>query len=94
MHLRWEGDTPLADADMLAALYCVSPRTVRRHCTPAQRLPPAGPGSVQALYDVFAAADNEQFAAVAPRPERTPARIRAALAHRQEQERIRATRST
>ncbi len=92
MHLRWEGDTPLADADMLAAIYGVSTRTVRRYCTPARRLPPAGPGTVQALYDVFAVADNERFAAVAPRPERTAARIRAALAHRKEQARIRAAR--
>ncbi len=73
--LVWDGDTPLAPAATIAALYQVSVRTVRRYCTVAQRRPPAGPGSVQALYDALAAAD--QLAGVAARPERTAAALRA-----------------
>ncbi len=71
----WEGDTPLGDAATIATLYEVSVRTVRRYCTPARRMPPAGPGTVQALYDAVAAADA--LARVAPRPERTVAALRA-----------------
>lgn len=75
MILRWDGDTPLGDAEAIAQLYKVSVRTVRRKCTPARRIPPAGPGSVQALYDAFTAAD--ELAGVASRPERTAAALRA-----------------
>jgi hypothetical protein len=78
MILRWEGDTPLGDAQAVATLYEVSIRTVRRHCTPARRCPPAGPGSVQALYDAFLAADDLE--GVAPRPKRTAAALRASRA--------------
>lgn len=75
MILRWDGDTPLADAAAIAQMYQVSVRTVRRKCTPALRVPPAGPGSVQALYNALTAADD--LAGVAPRPERTAAALRA-----------------
>lgn len=75
MILRWEGGTPLGDAEAVAQLYRVSVRTVRRRCTPARRIPPAGPGSVQALYDALRAA--EDLAGVASRPERTAAALRA-----------------
>jgi hypothetical protein len=82
--LTWDGERPLADADMLASLYEVSPRTVRRHCTPARYLPrvglPRGVGGT-ALYDAIAAGDA--LAGIAPRPERTLA----ALRYRAEQER-------
>lgn len=87
MILRWEGDTPLADAEMVAAIYEVSVRSVRRHCTPVQRMPPAGPNTVQALYDLFAA--EPALADVAARPERTAQRLRAARAHREDVARIR-----
>lgn len=69
MILRWDGDVALADEEMIAALYRVSRMSVRRHCTVVRRFPPAGPGSVQALYDVFTAED--ELAKVAARPERT-----------------------
>ncbi len=75
MILRWEGDTPLGDAEAVAKLYRVSVRTVRRRCIPKYRYPPAGPGSVQALYDALKAA--EELTGVAPRPERTAAALRA-----------------
>lgn len=78
MYLTWEGDTPLADMEMLARLYEVSERTVRRHCQPVRHEPRAGrPRTIggKALYDAMAAAD--QLADVAPRPERTAAALRA-----------------
>ncbi len=73
--LHWEGDVPLGDAEDVAKLYQVSVRTVRRRCEPVRRMAPAGPGSVQALYDALAAATA--LAEVAPRPERTAAALRA-----------------
>lgn len=81
MIIRWFGDTPLADAEALAALYEVSQRSVRRHCTPADRIPRKGQrrglgGKV--LYDAYTAADDLQ--GVAPRPERTLAGLRARAA--------------
>lgn len=75
MSLRWEDGVPLGDAKTVAEIYHVSTRSVRRHCTPVRRIPPAGPGSVQALYDALKAADD--LAGVAPRPERTAAALRA-----------------
>ncbi len=76
MILIWEDDRPLADAPMLAALYEVSTRTVRRHCTPARYTPKegGGRGGGVALYDAFDAGD--QLEGVAPRPERTLAALR------------------
>jgi hypothetical protein len=75
--LRLDPDTDiwLADADAVAKLYRVSVRTVRRRCEPVQRFPPAGQGSVQALYDAIRAADD--LKGVAARPERTAAALRA-----------------
>ncbi len=62
--LRWRGDTPLTDRAGVAALYQVSERTVRRHCTPVGRGP-----QQRALYDVLAC--EHELAEVMPRPERT-----------------------
>lgn len=77
MILIWEGETALADADMLAILYEVSTRTVRRHCRPVRYEPrpgrPRGHGG-RALYDAVAAADA--LTGVAARPERTLAALR------------------
>ncbi len=78
MRLSWTVDNqPLADAEMIAALYEVSTRSVRRHCTPVAHEPrhgrPPGLGGV-AWYDAMAAADA--LAGVAPRPERTLAGLR------------------
>jgi hypothetical protein len=80
MRLRWDGDRPLADRAMVAALYEVSERTVRRHCTPVDRDPRAGQprGAGVAWYDAFAAGDA--LADVAPRP--AQARTLAALTYR------------
>jgi hypothetical protein len=74
--LIWEDGRPLADGPMLAALYEVSTRTVRRHCVPVRHTPRKGGdrGGGAALYDAFAAGD--QLAGVAPRPERTRAALR------------------
>lgn len=76
MILLWEDGCPLADGPMLAALYEVSIRSVRRHCTPVRHTPRKGGerGGGAALYDAFAAGD--QLAGVAPRPERTRAALR------------------
>lgn len=76
MILTWKGGAPLADGPMVAALYEVSTRTVRRHCTPVDHTPRAGAGrgGGAALYDAFAA--GEALAGVAPRPERTLAALR------------------
>lgn len=76
MILIWEDGRPLADGPMLAALYEVSARTVRRHCSPVRYTPKAGEGrgGGAALYDAFEAGD--QLAEVAPRPERTLAALR------------------
>jgi hypothetical protein len=76
--LEWDGDTPLADAEVIAGMYGVSKRTVRRHCAPVRSARPAGPGSCQALYDAYAAADD--LGGVTPRPERTLAAMRVQLA--------------
>ncbi len=76
-----DSDSWLADAAAVAQLYKVSVRTVRRHCQPVRRPRPAGRGSVQALYDALKAADD--LAAVAARPERTAAALRARRAHQQ-----------
>lgn len=78
MILRWEDGRPLADQEMVAALYEVSVRTVRRHCTPARPGRPGRPRADRAtvtLYDALTAGDA--LAAVAPRPERTAAALRA-----------------
>jgi hypothetical protein len=81
VRIRWDGDQPLADREMLAALYEVSERTVRRHCQPVDRDvragQPRGDGGV-AWYDAFAAGDA--LAGVAPRP--AQARTLAALTYR------------
>lgn len=81
MYLRWDGARPLADREMVAALYEVSQRSVRRYCAPATyqprtlqpgRLPPPVRGGT-ALYDALtAAADLE---GIAPRPARTVAAL-------------------
>ncbi len=55
MIIQWVGNRALADAEAIAHLCKVSIRTVRRYCTPAERHDPAGPGTVQALYDLQAA---------------------------------------
>jgi hypothetical protein len=81
MYLRWDGNRPLADREMLATLYEVSVRTVRRYCTPAayeprRRPAGAGPAPVRpgtALYDALAAAQDLEH--VAPRPGRTVAAL-------------------
>lgn len=81
MYLRWDGNRPLADREMLATLYEVSTRTVRRYCTPVtyeprRRSPAAGPPPVRpgtALYDALAAAQDLED--VAPRPGRTVAAL-------------------
>jgi hypothetical protein len=80
--LIWEAGRPLADGPMLAELYEVSPRTVRRHCTPVAHTTKkgGGRGGGVALYDAFAAGD--QLAGVAPRPERTLAALRYRMVHR------------
>ncbi len=75
MILIWENGQPLADGPMIAALYEVSTRTVRRHCTPVRYTPKtSGRGGGAALYDALAAA--EHLGDVAPRPERTLAALR------------------
>lgn len=80
MLLRWDGDRPLADRELAAALYEVSTRTIRRHCQPVAHEPrtgrPRGTGGV-ALYDAFGIA--EQLAAVTSRPARTVAALRERL---------------
>lgn len=77
MLVRWENGVPLADREMIAKLYEVSERTVRRHCVPVRREPlagrPRGLGGV-VLYDAIAAA--AALAGVAPRPDRTVAALR------------------
>jgi hypothetical protein len=76
--LHWTVDNqPLADAEMVAALYEVSTRSVRRHCPPVEHEPrlgrPRGRGGL-AWYDAYAA--GEHLAGVAPRPGRTVAALR------------------
>ncbi len=82
MQLEWDGDRPLADADMIATLYEVSARTVRRHCTPARYTARAGGdrGGGRALYDAFAA--GAALAGVAPRPDRTLTALRYRVAEK------------
>lgn len=83
MQLRWDGDRPLADRGMLAALYEVSERTIRRHCTPVsydQRAGVARGEGGTAWYDAFAA--GEQLADVAPRPAQS--RTMTALTYRRD----------
>jgi hypothetical protein len=76
VYLVWKNDRPIADREMLAALYEVSERTVRRHCQPVEYRPrlgvPAGEGGA-ALYDVFTTATVLE--GIAPRPERTVAML-------------------
>lgn len=71
MYLGWENGVLLADREMIAAVYEVSQRTVRRRCQPvrhqAQAGQPRGVGG-RALYDAQAAAAD--LAGVAPRPGR------------------------
>lgn len=73
MLLRWEHGRAVADKEMLAAVYEVSDRTVRRYCTPlrheARRGKPRGGGI--ALYDVLTA--GQHLDGVAPRPARLAA---------------------
>lgn len=80
MYLRWDGQRPLADREMVAALYQVSQRTVRRHCPVVEHVPRVNPPpdvrGGTALYDALQAATD--LTGIAPRPERT----RAALAYR------------
>ncbi len=88
MILHWTTDNqPLADAEMVAALYDVSTRSVRRHCTPVDYEPrlnrPRGRGGV-AWYDAYAA--GERLAGVAPRPERTVAALRFRMARQRARE--------
>jgi hypothetical protein len=82
MFLRWDGDRPLADRELVAALYEVSTRTVRRHCRPVAHEPragrPRGAGGI-ALYDAFAV--GERLAAVTSRPARTTAALHERLRH-------------
>lgn len=69
MNLAWEGGRAVADREMLAALYEVSERSVRRHCVPLEYTARRGVrwgGTVR--YDVLAA--GEQLAEVASRPAR------------------------
>jgi hypothetical protein len=81
MYLQWDGERPLADREMIAELYGISQRTVRRYCTPdryqRRRGEPPGQGG-RALYDAYESADA--LASVVPRPDRTAAaqRIRRA----------------
>ncbi len=84
MILIWEDGRPLADGPMIATLYEVSTRTVRRHCTPVDYTRRAGGarGGGAALYDAFAA--GEALAGVAPRPERTLAALRYRMAQERE----------
>lgn len=81
MFLRWDGDRPLVDRELAAALYQVSSRSIRRHCQPVAHEPrtgrPRGAGGI-ALYDAFAI--GEQLAQVTARPARTVAALRERLA--------------
>lgn len=77
MYLTWENGTPLADREMLAALYEVSPRTIRRHCRPVRYEPASGRQRGKnglALYDALAA--EAALEGVAPRPGRAAAGLR------------------
>ncbi len=79
MILRWDGGRALADAEMIADLYRVSTRTVRRYCPVVWREPRAGkqPGvGGRVFYDAVAAATH--LAVVDPRPERRAERRAAA----------------
>lgn len=72
MDLLWDQGRPLADGEALAALFKVSLRTVRRHCTPVQRKPvkgqPRGEGG-KVFYDAITASDI--LADISPRQGRT-----------------------
>lgn len=65
MITRWRGDRALADKEMIAELYQVSQRTVRRYCQPCDY----DPGTRRALYDVLAC--EQQLAGVTGRPATT-----------------------
>lgn len=65
MILRWRGDQPLADREAVAAVYEVSPRSVRRYCTPCDY----DPVSRRALYDLLAC--EHVLAGVTGRPNTT-----------------------
>lgn len=84
MIIQWVGDIPMADAEAIAALYEVSPRTVRRRCIPTGRIPrkgsPRGVGG-RALYDAYTAA--AALEGVAARPDRTLAGLRRLTAQQQ-----------
>jgi len=69
MLLRWETGRAVADREMLAEIYEVSDRTVRRYCTPVRHEVRRRGGI--ALYDVLDAGVHLQ--GVAPRPARTAA---------------------
>lgn len=74
MIVRWRGDVALGDRSVVAALYGVSDRSVRRYCTPIDY----DGETRRALYDIVAA--EEHLDAVLPRPARTAAARRARLA--------------
>lgn len=77
MYLKWEDGILLADREMIAAVYEVSQRSVRRHCAAVRHDPQAGkPRGVggRALYDAQAAADD--LHGVAPRPGRSLALLK------------------
>jgi hypothetical protein len=69
--LRWIGDRPFADREMIAHLYQVSERSVRRHCRPADYEARGGQRRGNAMYDALAA--DVELARVAPRPARAAA---------------------
>jgi hypothetical protein len=73
MHVEWVAGRAYADRETIAAIYKVSPRTVRRHCTATGHRPRTGvgPGGGAALYDILAAGD--QLEPVAARPAREAA---------------------
>lgn len=85
--LIWIGDQPYADRKMLATLYAVSERTVRRHCTPTHELPrtgtPRGEGGGSVFYNALTA--GEALAGITPRV-RAHAALTAAAAERRRRE--------
>jgi hypothetical protein len=85
VELRWDGDRPMADREMVAALYEVSERSVRRHCTPVEYGDRGGAARGTAWYDAFAA--GEQLTEVAPRPAQS--RTMSALTYRRDRRRER-----
>lgn len=64
MIIEWVRGRQLADRDAIAALYKVSPRTVRRHCRPVTYHPTNG----AALYDALHAAEALAHITARPKP--------------------------